>query len=226
MGELADEADHWSAAIAGDAQAFAALFDLHRDRVFRYARRLLGDIHDAEDATAGAVLELWRRRTSVRVVEGSVLPWLLVTTTLAPDKTSITITTRRTASWRLRAEYLRTEPWGVNDHGQTYEVRDKNGTPDLQAVMMAGNTGLGYVRSSDLACASGADHVHDPSEAVAWTESTQGRSVAIPAYTSNGTKVIGTFLVGSEGRGIHVVPLATIANKYCQTKATGTTPSP
>lgn len=30
---------------------------------------------------SAAFLELWRRRDSVRLVEGSVLPWLLVTTT-------------------------------------------------------------------------------------------------------------------------------------------------
>jgi RNA polymerase sigma factor (sigma-70 family) len=38
-------------------------------------------IPDAEDLTAAAFFELWRRRRSVRVVNGSVLPWLLVTTT-------------------------------------------------------------------------------------------------------------------------------------------------
>ena len=37
-------------------------------------------MHAAEDATATAVLELWRRRANVREVNGSVLPWLLVTT--------------------------------------------------------------------------------------------------------------------------------------------------
>ena len=41
---------------------------------------LLGNVHDAQDVTAGAFLELWRRRNAVRLVEGSVLPWLLVTT--------------------------------------------------------------------------------------------------------------------------------------------------
>lgn len=80
MEEPGDEATCWSNALAGDAQAFAALFDQHRDQVYRYALRLLSDIHDAEDTTAGAFLELWRRRSSVRLVEGSVLPWLLVTT--------------------------------------------------------------------------------------------------------------------------------------------------
>jgi RNA polymerase sigma-70 factor (ECF subfamily) len=42
---------------------------------------VLVDASEAEDATAIAFLELWRCRLSVRVVDGSVLPWLLVTAT-------------------------------------------------------------------------------------------------------------------------------------------------
>jgi RNA polymerase sigma-70 factor (ECF subfamily) len=57
------------------------MFDLHRDRVYHLALRMTANVHDAEDVTAGAFLELWRRRKAVRVVDGSVLPWLLVTTT-------------------------------------------------------------------------------------------------------------------------------------------------
>jgi RNA polymerase sigma-70 factor (ECF subfamily) len=57
------------------------LYDRHRDGVFRHAYRLAGSHHDAEDVMAAAFLELWRRRAKVRLVEGSVLPWLLVTTT-------------------------------------------------------------------------------------------------------------------------------------------------
>ena len=41
---------------------------------------MLGSAHDAEDVTAAAFFELWRKRRSVRVVDGTVLPWLLVTT--------------------------------------------------------------------------------------------------------------------------------------------------
>jgi RNA polymerase sigma-70 factor (ECF subfamily) len=70
----------WSAALAGDGEAFGRVFDLHRDRVYVHACRLLMVRADAEDVTAAAFLELWRRRDSVRVVGGSVLPWLLVTT--------------------------------------------------------------------------------------------------------------------------------------------------
>lgn len=76
-----DDRDAWAAALAGDAASFATLFDRHRDRVYRHGLRLSGKVHDAEDLTAGAFLELWRRRRSVRLVDGSVRPWLLVTTT-------------------------------------------------------------------------------------------------------------------------------------------------
>ena len=67
--------------MTGDGDAFVAIFDLHHDRVYRHALRMTANVHDAEDVTAAAFLELWRRRRSVRVVDGSVLPWLLVTAT-------------------------------------------------------------------------------------------------------------------------------------------------
>lgn len=147
---------------------------------------------------------------------------------LATGETSITIAMTATASWRLEARYVKrvATPWGVNARGQTYGVRNKNGTPDLQAVEMEGNKGIGYVKSSDLACASGTDYVHDPTEAIAWMNAAQGREVAIPAYTSNGTTVIGSFVVGSGGPGIRIVPLSTIAKKFCQSTTTTTGPPP
>jgi RNA polymerase sigma factor (sigma-70 family) len=76
-----DEATTWANVLRDDGDAFAAIFDQHRDRTYRHALRLTVNVHDAEDVVAGAFLELWRRRQSVRLVEGSVLPWLLVTTT-------------------------------------------------------------------------------------------------------------------------------------------------
>ncbi|MEO8969024.1 MAG: sigma-70 family RNA polymerase sigma factor [Solirubrobacteraceae bacterium] len=71
----------WRRSLAGDGEAFGALFDRHRDRVFRHACRIVQTRHDAEDVVASAFLELWRRRTEVRLVNQSVLPWLLVTAT-------------------------------------------------------------------------------------------------------------------------------------------------
>jgi RNA polymerase sigma factor (sigma-70 family) len=74
------EAALWERALRDDGDAFGALFDLHRDRVFRRALGLMVNAHDAEDVAASAFFELWRRRRKVQPVHGSVLPWLLVTT--------------------------------------------------------------------------------------------------------------------------------------------------
>lgn len=79
-GDEVDEAALWTRSLSGDAEAFADIFDQHRDRVFRQAARLAESRDDAEDIAAAAFLELWRRRKDVRLVSGSVLPWLLVTT--------------------------------------------------------------------------------------------------------------------------------------------------
>ncbi len=75
------DAEIWERVLAGEGRAFGELWDRHRDRVFRHTRRLLVHHADAEDATAMAFLELWRRRGDVRVVDGSLLPWLLVVAT-------------------------------------------------------------------------------------------------------------------------------------------------
>jgi RNA polymerase sigma-70 factor (ECF subfamily) len=76
-----EEPEAWSASLDNDANAFAVVFDMHRDRVYHHALRMTTNLHDAEDVVAAAFFELWRLRKSVRVVDGSVLPWLLVTAT-------------------------------------------------------------------------------------------------------------------------------------------------
>jgi RNA polymerase sigma-70 factor (ECF subfamily) len=75
-----DEAE-WSRACAADDHAFGELFERHHHRVFRHALRLVVVPSEADEVMASAFLELWRRRTAVHLVDGSVLPWLLATTT-------------------------------------------------------------------------------------------------------------------------------------------------
>jgi RNA polymerase sigma factor (sigma-70 family) len=74
-----DDSAIWQRALARDALAYGELFDRHSTRVYRRALGMLGNVHDAEDVTASVFFELWRKHRSVRVVNGSVLPWLLVT---------------------------------------------------------------------------------------------------------------------------------------------------
>lgn len=74
-----DDAGLWARVRQGDEGALAALFDRYEGRLFRHASRLLTQREDAKDAVTVAFFELWRKRASVRLVEGSPLPWLLNT---------------------------------------------------------------------------------------------------------------------------------------------------
>lgn len=79
--DAGDELALWQRVLAGDDTAFTAVFDLHVARVHRQARRLVDSRSDAEDVTAMVFFEAWRKRRSVRLVNGSLVGWLLVTTT-------------------------------------------------------------------------------------------------------------------------------------------------
>jgi RNA polymerase sigma-70 factor (ECF subfamily) len=67
----------WVLSRDGDGRAFAGLYDRYRDRLFRAALRSTATTADAEDVVAATFLELWRRRNDARLVNGSLLPWLL-----------------------------------------------------------------------------------------------------------------------------------------------------
>jgi len=51
---------------AGEAEALSALFELHVDRVFAYARHLLGNREDAEEVTSETFLRAFERVASFR----------------------------------------------------------------------------------------------------------------------------------------------------------------
>lgn len=70
----------WLEATTGTPAAFGVVYDRHRMRILRKARSLVTTAADAEDVVAIVFLEAWRRRDSVRLVDGSLLPWLLVVT--------------------------------------------------------------------------------------------------------------------------------------------------
>ena len=78
---LQSDETEWSSALAADDRAFGELFQRHHGRVFRHALRLVVLPAEADEVMASTFLELWRRRAAVRLVDGSVLPWLLVTAT-------------------------------------------------------------------------------------------------------------------------------------------------
>lgn len=81
MTDLSDDAEELAAGLQGDGEAFGRIFDKHRARLLRHCRPLTDEIADAEDAVAIVFLEAWRKRRSIRFIDGSMLPWLLVTAT-------------------------------------------------------------------------------------------------------------------------------------------------
>lgn len=56
-----EEARLARAAAAGDGQAFARLYDRYEKPIYNYCLRLLGNEHDAQDATQDAFLKIMRR---------------------------------------------------------------------------------------------------------------------------------------------------------------------
>jgi len=100
----------WLEATSGTESAFAALFDRHRRRVFRKAYAQVRSVADAEDVVAMVFLEAWRSRANVRIVDGSMLPWLLkVTGYVISNQT-------RTARRYKRLLAALPEPAQVTDH--------------------------------------------------------------------------------------------------------------
>ncbi|MCM3500559.1 sigma-70 family RNA polymerase sigma factor [Microbacterium sp. P26] len=110
-----DDAGLWTRVRQGDELALAALFDRYDARLFRHASRLLTHREDAKDAVTVAFFELWRKRASVRLVDGSPLPWLL--TTVAHCARNLERSSRRYRALLDRAPVAATETSGHDDSG-------------------------------------------------------------------------------------------------------------
>lgn len=68
-----------AAAQRGDRDAFAELYETHVRDVYRYALRMLRDRSAAEDITQDVFTLAWAKRAEIKIVDVSLLPWLLVT---------------------------------------------------------------------------------------------------------------------------------------------------
>jgi RNA polymerase sigma-70 factor (ECF subfamily) len=113
-----DESD-WRAACGGDGSAFARVFDRYADRLARHAWRLVPTADDVEDVVAVTFMEAWRRRDSIRFVEGSILPWLLVTATNSARNVSRAARRHRALLERLPRAPAISEGAGYHEEGPT-----------------------------------------------------------------------------------------------------------
>ena len=77
--EVLDDVELLARAQTGDRLAFADLYDRHVRPVYWQAYSVVRDAGEAEDITQDVFVTTWRRIRAIRPVDGSVLPWLLVT---------------------------------------------------------------------------------------------------------------------------------------------------
>jgi RNA polymerase sigma-70 factor (ECF subfamily) len=109
----------WSLVRGGDGEAFGRVYDRHLQRVKRHCRRIADRPEDADDLVAITFLEAWRRRGSVRFVDGSLLPWLLVTATNAGRNLQRSARRHRALLERLAREPLADTDFDLDDAEQT-----------------------------------------------------------------------------------------------------------
>ena len=115
-------------------------------------------------------------RTKPAHIEQGLLP--------KAGSTTITITADPSTKWTATAEYASssTSAWGVNAHGQTYGLCDYTGCPDLGAVRVI-NGVQGYIYVPTFGGFAAGSYVK--------------------VYKSDGTTVIGRFLIGTVVGGSH-----------------------
>lgn len=73
------DAKRLAAVVDGHESAFVELYDATADAVLRFAWTLAPDLATAQDIVQETYLTLWRKAARVTTVNGSALPWLLVT---------------------------------------------------------------------------------------------------------------------------------------------------
>jgi len=117
------DASDWVRVRAGDPAALGALFDRHEARLFRHACRLLTAREDAKDAVTIAFFELWRKRASVRLVDGSPLPWLLNTVSHSARNLERSSRRYRTLIARAPREVATPELTGSDESGVLAALR-------------------------------------------------------------------------------------------------------
>ena len=125
--EHESDAALWLSASSGTESAFVVIFDRYRSRVFGAAYRRTNRVSDAEEVVAMVFLEAWRLRKRVRIVDGSLLPWLLA---VAANVTSnLSRSQRRYARMIARLP----APDEQDDHAPTVDER-LDGRPCRRAI--------------------------------------------------------------------------------------------
>ncbi|MDP0400351.1 RNA polymerase sigma factor [Tsukamurella strandjordii] len=102
--EQTDDRGLLTRAAAGQADAFAAIYDRHVRPVYWQAYGVLRDAEAAQETAQDTFLTLWRRIDEVHLVDASVLPWLLATARYTALNASRKLTATRLRSAPIEGE--------------------------------------------------------------------------------------------------------------------------
>lgn len=131
-----DAAD-WDLVRAGDSAALGRFFDRHHQRLFRHAYGVVGDREDAQDAVAVAFFELWRKRVSVRLVDGSPLPWLLTATSYAARNVERSARRYRRVLARVPRDDEATPPAAAHDESGVFAALKRLPAGERDVVVLS-----------------------------------------------------------------------------------------
>jgi len=153
---LADE-DLISLVEAGDADAFATLYDRHSQAAFSLAYRMMGERQAAEDLAQDAFLKVWRGASSYRAERGSVRTWILsIVHNRGIDKLRSQASRRKTQE-RVEASALRSQPseafaetWRNSQRDQVREALNTLPAEQLKILELAYFSGYTHVEISEL----------------------------------------------------------------------------
>ena len=153
---LADE-DLISLVEAGDAEAFATLYDRHSRAAFSLAYRMMGERQASEDLTQDAFLKVWRGASSYRADRGSVRTWILsIVHNRGIDQIRSQASRRRTQD-KIEASASRSQPseafaetWRNSQRDQVREALNTLPPEQLKILELAYFSGYTHVELSDL----------------------------------------------------------------------------
>ncbi len=153
---LADE-DLISLVEAGDADAFATLYDRHSRAAFSLSYRMMGERQASEDLAQDAFLKVWRGAGSYRAERGSVRTWILsIVHNRGIDQLRSHASRRRTQD-KIEATAPRSQPseafaetWRNSQRDQVREAMGTLPSEQLKILELSYFSGYTHVEISEL----------------------------------------------------------------------------
>ena len=134
---------------AGDAGAFAALYDRHSRAVYSLSYRIAGEKQAAEDLAQDAFLKVWRSAGTYRAQRGSVKTWILTVVHNRGIDLLRSSSTRRRTREEAEAEAPRSQPseafseaWGTHRRDRLREALRDIPRDQREAVTLVHFSGL------------------------------------------------------------------------------------